>query len=294
MNIKEELRLSIYEACNESVITNDEKEYLFTVTENVIGDIIRKVDFKKRYHYDSKEKTIKVCGETYKVDLDTKSPIVYVSLMTGDKIPILRQTSATLQGNKEEDAFIILDNKFFKIKGKKQREALLQHEIGHLKMHSLNTKSKYLDKRFITKDEVDNHVDPKVEKQYLHNKKGTKEEREERDKIREAAKKYEDPDCYHSVAKEFEADRYAANRTSEKDLIDGLKQLYKVSGKKLELLKTYVITTGVFPSKEELGAMQIKQKAYGEIDLNSREKALKDEVLKNAKLLKKGMKSKKK
>lgn len=307
MTTQEHLKLQIYDAYYESQITEEEKDYLFTVSENVIGDMIRKIDFKKRYKYDSKKKTIIVDGEEFKVDLDVKSPTVVVKDMLGNKVTTVRQTSSTAYGVDKEDAFVIIDKDFFKIKGKSKREAFLQHEIGHLKMHSLNTRSDKLDKRFISEDEYNRStkdvpdmifdikdgkikLNPKDEvfrkDEYIGSRKGTKEELEERDKIRKAAKKYEDEKCYHANAAEFEADRYAANRVSEEDLMDAIKQLYKGQLKDLTIIKQWIMLMGKLPTREQLKNIKVQQKEASDRDFNARKKALEDKVLRDAKILK--------
>ena len=101
------------------------------------------------------------------------------------------------------------------------------------------------------------------EDNYLKNTKDS--DQKNRDADYKKAEKYEKKNNSHTIPEEFEADRYAANRTSEKALKKGLRE-YNRKDAKITKDKEY------------------NQKA--EVDYNQRMKALKDKDLRNAKTYK--------
>lgn len=88
--------------------------------------------FKKRYNFKpdkpgSKSGTITVDGNEYDIDIDHRK-----SLLNRDNRVEPRSTSTSLKSGK-----IALDDTFFKnIKNQKRRDAILNHEIGHVRLHS--------------------------------------------------------------------------------------------------------------------------------------------------------------
>lgn len=117
-------------------------------TEKATTEQYRLSKFKQRYHYDPTAKNIVVNGETYKVDLDNyKSGTMQVKDSKGNQVTTIRQTAADLQNS---DPVIHFDENFFKLKNPKRMDAILQHEIGHTKMHSLDTDSPHMDKSMIS------------------------------------------------------------------------------------------------------------------------------------------------
>ena len=110
-------------------------------------------------------------------------------------------------------------------------------------------------KEFIYKNGFD-------EDDYLKDSK--KEDQDRRDKDFEKAKKFEKPKNPHLRAEEFEADRYAANRTSERAVKKSLANYNKISKKDSKLSKDV---------KSDVAQEDFKQ----------RSKALKDEDLRDAK-----------
>ena len=106
--------------------------------------------------------------------------------------------------NKEEPK-ITLTSSFFKLKNDGRRDAILKHEIGHEEMHSKNDSKR--DKRF--SDNICIH------------------DRLKRHSALDEVKKYEGSNKSHANMLEFEADRYAANRSSLKNLKHGIEEVYK-------------------------------------------------------------------
>lgn len=101
------------------------------------------------------------------------------------------------------------------------------------------------------------------EDEYL--KDTSKEDQDRRDSDYMKAKKYEKSNTTHTKAEEFEADRYAANRTSERALRKGLTNNNKLAKKDKNL--------SADPKEVD-------------IDLDQRRKALKDKDLQDAKTYK--------
>ena len=223
--------------------------------------------FKEKYNFNPKDSTIVVDGHKYKVDMKIKDPIVYVP---GDKTSkgyvLKRSGTATVVGGDTVDSTpIILDKTFFTLKDDNRRHAVLQHEIGHQKMHSQNPNSPHTDKKKIAsrpvnddaRDEVTdiwrrNHLEEydkkdahdavmssKPGKEVLENRKrrlaqstATPNEQLDRNKARDAANRNlprkDNPHMYsHINPIEIEADRYAANHSSERHMKRGLREIRK-------------------------------------------------------------------
>lgn len=111
---------------------------------------------------------------------------------------------------------------------------------------------------------------------------GTKEEQSRRDGDYNKAKKYETK-LHHGGAEEIEADRFAANRTSEKALKRGLHQIYKKD--RAEFEKKYDSIDDPNKEKDKNKARRLNSEELKD-DYENRSKALKDEDLRKAKTYK--------
>ena len=114
---------------------NDPKYGVFTEKKSSVEYALKR--FKEHYHYDPENSTITVRGKEYKVDFKIKNDVYH----NGDKWSE-RELEAVING---PDKKIVLDNKFFKLKNDKRRDALLEHELTHMTLHSEDPSSKYLD-----------------------------------------------------------------------------------------------------------------------------------------------------
>lgn len=311
--------------------------------------------FKEKYKFDPKTSTIEVDGKRYTVDININQKMLHLNVGNGeDAQPVStpRYTGADIGSSKNPK--IILDKKFFELKDDSRRAAILQHEIGHSKLHSEVPGYKYTDTSKISKEMIVNEIETYCNKMGEQYKKSnmfsdseikeivntTKEMMKEninseylkcstatelQSKIRADARKAANKvlpkrvpdgiDPSHINAREIEADRYAANRTSEKSLKRGLRDYYKHSRKgyaetnklqdkanylnskeiPLEQRKTTKVTKpeaaqatkdmtfGMVPSEKE--AKKTFNKT-GTFDYNVRSKALKDKDLRNNSALK--------
>lgn len=313
------------------------------------GEIMEKISlsrFKKRYHYDPNKKTIIVDGETYKTDLDNyKSPYIVIRDKNGNPYKKLRTTSTTKIGEEPE---IFLDKSFFNIKTKKRQDAVLYHEIGHSKLHNIDPKNPHLDKTLISPSaymqilnveykEICNELKRKygvdeicaedkkeifssVRKSLPPKDEYVKEmtESQLRSKMRaemmRVAKRYVNQDKNnHMNIKEIEADRYAANKTSESSLKKGLNDYQKYRSSPKEIKRTIIAKTeedwkekspekaNLLSDKKEKAKiekmmksglkkdakeMSKEQRKYGKEDIAQRGKALKDKQLRDSKAYK--------
>ena len=249
--------------------------------------------FKKKYDYDPKTKTIKgPDGERIEVDIDIKNPKMKVKNIFGGDTDSDRKTSSDKLSKTPK---INLDYRFFKYKNQKRRDAVLQHEIGHTKLHSLNTSKSNLKTKSAGADIINEIIDD-MGKNYVRNKAATEDEvkkmkergslkirkdqmtrkyekdmdeNKESSKLRNSAyekfKKDEEDYKYfkprksntdeqnkkenrrkpasmtdpHASVKEFEADRYAANKAGSSELKKALREGYKMNKKKTDKSKEY-------------------------------------------------------
>lgn len=102
------------------------------ITEKATREQYRMKAFKKKYNYNPKDKSIIVDGEKYYVDLDVNKPMMKVKDVNGEEVTEIRKTSS---GSASSEPTIYLDKTFFKLKNSGRRDAVLKHEIGHLKYH---------------------------------------------------------------------------------------------------------------------------------------------------------------
>ena len=259
--------------------------------------------FKKKYNFKPDKPgsdigTITVDGKTYNVDMKKSKNMKVYNSTTGEyDTEVPRQTSADL-GAKEKK--INLDNNFFKLKGSnkgERRDAILRHEIGHANMHGIaadkEMRSPTIYKKTVTKAAKDaigidiskddpiglgkgtghdirkSNYDMIDMKKYVQNS-PSKKERKGREQSYSDAEKYENGGD-HAHAHEFEADRYAANKTSERAIKKGVANSYKFFRKENNSLSSQ--------NKKLLNKM-------ADNDMKQRSKALKDKNLRKSKYYK--------
>lgn len=315
----------------------------------VEGEIMEKISlarFKKRYQYDSNKKTIVVNGETYRTDLDNyKSPYIVIRDKNGKERKQLRTTSTTKFG---EDPEIFLDKGFFNIKTKKRQDAVLYHEIGHTKLHNIDAGNQHLDQSLISPSAYMQMLNVEyreicsgLKKKYGINDLSAEDKREIFSSVKKSlppkdeyvqkmsesqlrskmraemmlvAKKYATQDKNkHMNVNEIEADRYAANKTSEASLKKGLKDYQKYTSSPKEIKRNMIAKAEEDwkernPNKAEILSdkkekakiekmmkselkndvrkMSKEQREYNKEDLAQRTKALKDKQLRNSKAYK--------
>ena len=226
--------------------------------------------FKDKYKYDPKSGTIEVEGQRYKVVLPDKSGIEYIDNPTGFGPKQVASASVTRMDTINKNGALHLGPEFFALKDDKRRDAILKHELGHSKLHSTVAGYKYTDTSKISKEMVINEIDlccrlrrDAINKMndgkdsYITNdyiisihenmrsnlsdyvKCSTASEMQSkvRADARKAANKYipknidDGVDRTHANAMEFEADRYAANHSSERHLKRGLRDRNRIVSK---------------------------------------------------------------
>lgn len=223
---------------------NQSNEYL---TEMKSQEEYAKEAFKKKYkfepsHTDPNRGTITVDGRMYQVILDSNE-----------------STAASNQT-------IRLGKEFWKLKNPERRDAVLQHEIGHIRLgHTNETNDEYIEFinnpnrfpklrdaaiEFMKQDpEFESNFLPRIKKlidagydKYqlgLRNGIYLSDHKHEILKLLGAGGGIKNAGKYipknaprHLNPKEFEADRYAANRTSEKAMRKALAQIYRMGIRK--------------------------------------------------------------
>lgn len=231
--------------------------------------------FKERYKYNPSDKTIVVNGTRYNVDLDIAKPIIYLPDGAGGHVATPRQTCFAWT----DEGQIILDKKFFQLKDDKRRAAVLQHEVGHGRLHNTTPGNKTADRSKISRtmimDEIAEQeeelkkyykrigfsdketaeyvqmwkdgIKPNIDG-YLKMSTASEVEDKIRASARAAARKYvpkHNPnlDKTHTNANEFEADRYAANKVGERYIKRGVRETMKMASKPKEV-KNMMNATG--------------------------------------------------
>lgn len=286
-------------------------------TEKATTEQYRLSKFKKKYHYDPSKKTIVVNGETYKADLDHyKSGIMYVKDTEGNKVATIRQMSAD---TRSDDPEIHFDRNFFNLKNSKRADAVLQHEIGHTKLHNSNLDGTHTDKSAISGSAFNEMIkviyriaEPQYNEYYksIYGRPMNTAEKKEliraikneimprkdeymrlsedrrkgklRDDMLKIAKKYaKTSKASHTNTQEFEADRYAANRTSEKDIKRGVRETYKHATTDKQIKKQLKVT-GASTDKKTVNSQRKAINKEGQVDMNQRSKALKDKKLRSS------------
>lgn len=193
-------------------VFNESGDMIYTETKK--AEEYHRKNFKKKYNFvsdkdGSSRGTITVDGKKYNVDL-SRTPDTY------------HKSDADNGEN-----LIKIGREIFKVGGKngsRQREAALQHEIGHQNLHSLTDPDSNMVEDDISRAEKHTEFGKKKLEQ-IRNR--SEKETSNRKMTRSYAQKYDKSRIVsHANPKEFEADRYAANRTSEKDMLGVLSQLY--------------------------------------------------------------------
>lgn len=230
--------------------------------------------FKDKYKFNPKDSTIEVDGKRYKCDLDVNKPIVYIQTDVADQNNHAAAPRSTCFVKTKNGEFI-LDKNFFRLKNDRRRDAILQHEVGHSKLHNTVPDNMTADCSKISKTMVMKELETQENmllktymstglmseqecrgyvkmfhdntmrdlNKYLNMSTATEMQDKMRAKAREAANKYvpkhrnDGVDRSHSNPEEFEADRYAANRTSERDLKHGLRESMHKASKPKEMRK---------------------------------------------------------
>ena len=284
-------------------MSNFDELYDLVLMEKETRQRYRESQFKKQHDYDPKTKTINVNNERYKVDMNINDPLMDVDAGNGMTDLSVRRLSAETSS---DDPTIHLDKNFFRLKDNKRREAVLQHEVGHTKMHSTNPDSNKLDDDFVSKrtilklaanqglDISDPKIvkaitnDPDVKKYLSKEKNGPVQS--ERKQLIKILNKYAKGG--HSDTDEFEADRYAANRTSEKHLKRGLRESYKhLSSDKgikeqIDGINAYYGAPIQSKDKKNVDNLKKQQNKLMSEDYISRSKALKDKEVRKSKIYK--------
>lgn len=210
--------------------------------------------FKKKYKYDPKTNTIEVNGDRIKVDMDDSYVRIIKDPETGEIYDndLRDGTSIEMHPNKDND-LLILDKKFFRLKNDKRREAILQHELGHRKLHRYDA----------SEPDDERKANEKHAQKYLKNKVND-----------------------HLNFMELEADRFAANKAGAKQVIRGLRDFAKPSNKS-DIVRETKSYKKHFPDCD----VTTKDIATGELaaigsrnaENKIRNKALRDPVLANSK-----------
>lgn len=240
---------------------NDPKYGVYTEKSHIQRALDR---FKKRYDYKSDTGTILVDGKRYKVDIDINHDYICVKTH-GRNIWKVRETEV----DPNDNAKIILDKDFFKLKNGRRRNAVLQHEIAHSKLHTTKVPAKNEKDAPIDKTKMSNEVlkykalrkGGQVYRDYIRqgkspseahklavkvasdecNNDNAKQYRElqklnmskdaidERENTFKHARKLADDlntkyKNGHLNGLEIEADRYAANKSNEREVKRGLRE----------------------------------------------------------------------
>ena len=265
MRIYTDVLLDIYEAEANGEITKSERDYL--IMEMKTKQEYSKRKFKEKYNFkptDPKNPdkgTITVDGKTYNVDMGNT---ITVSDPHSGAI-IQRQTAASL----EENGIIIEPKSFFSLKNQKRRDAILQHEVGHLKLHNITANKEVIDGSVMTAKTIDsvlrNTILDQIEtlctyggttmsqkdkedmikdkmkelkslkKKYIRNIPNTdKNKKRLRDEARDILQKY--AKGQHANTTEFEADRYAENQVPGGHITKAARETYKYNKKHDKLM----------------------------------------------------------
>ena len=282
------------------------QEELAYMIEKRTRDEYAREKFKKKYKFvpdkpGSNKGTITINGEKRHIDMG-KSKFI-----ERDDDLLDRVTSANVYGKNGE---IVVDKNFFKLKNAKRRDAVLQHEMGHTKLHSTRGDSATADPRSFSQKNrgiarrnlvnslkegygYDEHHKPdkatkellgevadvyvsKRDKRYAE-KSEKNPYRKKRDELLKQAGKYRVKSASHANEQEFEADRYAANKSGAKNVKRSAREYVRKDKKTTKKLKGFDKL-----SKEEIK----KQNKTEEADLKARSKALKDKKLRDAELYK--------
>lgn len=194
-------------------------------------------NYLKRYNYkgDKKSGIIEVDGKKYKIDRDINNKLMY---HTNSDIPVQRQTSADLVSDGSYPV-IHIDKIFTDLKNNKRRDAVLNHEIGHAKLHqtnnpnNINTIRKYYGER-LSDEDLDYDIKKEVMKSvYGKNKTHKPRTLDEQRRVQNIhhLNKYEKEDNPHAKIVEYEADAYARTHKNGDQLKRAIREMAK-NGKK--------------------------------------------------------------
>ena len=300
----------------------DDEDYILEKASSMEYNIRR---FKQQYKFDPKTSTIEVDGKRYKVDMNIHQAMLQTKDPTyGIPVSEPRLIGANITSN--DDPKIVLTQDFFRLKDDSRRAAILQHEIGHTKLHSFVPGYKYTDTSKISKkmimDEINRQLKEiekaymksrmsasdiedsikmtrgylvdNIDQKYLKTSTATKLESEIRADARTAAHKAlpkhnpQGASTSHLNVQELEADRYAANRTSEKAVKRGLRESFKQARKSadknlsLQGKATYMNTHEV-PAEQRKTMKVSKPERIRAIttDLNGKQVTTTDKIKKN-------------
>ena len=226
--LSDEFLTALYEHTG---LSDREKDYLLAIMEASLEDKLtdeekdRLKDFKKRYKATldaDGNGTMKLNNEIVKVYSRTNGDVASSDAFTGDLSLHMR--------------------KFLKISGAKDREAVLQHEFGHRKLHTVDMRGGVVDRKRID-DELRKQIRDELTSMVKRNNQSDTSEfikklkyytglhlREEdikmqksglivkRKEFRDKLKHLVTPNS-HANLLEFEADQYAANKVGVKQLI---------------------------------------------------------------------------
>lgn len=210
--------------------------------------------FKKKYKYDPKTNTIEVNGDRIKVDMDDSYVRIIKDPETGEIYDndLRDGTSIEMHPNKDLD-LLILDKKFFRLKNDKRREAILQHELGHRKLHRYDA----------PEPDDERKANEKHAQKYLKNKVND-----------------------HLNFMELEADRFAANKAGAKQVIRGLRDFAKPSNKP-DIVRETKSYKKHFPdcdvTTKDISTGELAVLGSRNAENKIRNKALRDPVLANSK-----------
>ena len=214
------------------------------ITEGVVEDLLAKHgvrDFKKRYDFKPlNDKTpnkgyCTIDGHKVLVDLDINEPTMNV----GFGIHTPRQTSSITTS---KEPHIIVDKTSMSLIGKKKRDAVILHELSHATQDNRRTNAKGVDRRYadianeamvsklVKKGVKEKHAIMALKMLRLYPKRVGDDKLI--DELAEYLRKYNDNDNNHLSSIEVKADRYAANRTSERALKKGVRDLIKKTRKR--------------------------------------------------------------
>lgn len=229
--------------------------------------------FKKKYDYkpnsDDKYKdkgTITVNNKKVPIDM---SKSLYedkngnpITKKDKNKLKVHDRSTGVSSDN---DNTISLDKNFFKLKNQKRRDAMLFHELTHRNWQMPNAdknmqvpelkkfykdtlihqyteifkKQGYTDKEisdFLSRPDVTNIIDKKVETEYLHNKKYNSKNAERSEAISKLNSKYTSNTNDHINPLEKEADIVASKETSTQTMKQAIRETNKL--RKKDILNT--------------------------------------------------------
>lgn len=281
-----------------------DQEYVNTLLEMRTKEEYHKERFKKKYNFvpdkdskDHKQGTITVNGEKYRVKMGAESTSTTSKKDDTDTDTInLDNNFFKFKGSHQNERMDAIlqheighrkfhgtdpDDKHTDPKNRSQKffRTDISKKVKHTTEHDINDDKQVYDAARKIFQDYPNHyrsminqsspekVREEIYKKYKEDeylKNSSKEDQKRRDDDYEKAKKYEKKNNKHLIPEEFEADRYSANRTSERALKNALRNTIKLN---------------------KSGASDELNREARE-DYAQRTKALKDKDLRNAKTYK--------